>query len=78
MSTPVEEPQNHEDAPNPSEFYLRYYVGHNGRYGHEFLEFEITRDGKLRYGNNSSYKKDGMIKKHGIQFSSFLLPHVSC
>ena len=55
-------------APEDSEFYLRYYVGHNGRYGHEFLEFELLPDGKLRYGNNSSYKRDGMIRKHSIQF----------
>ena len=23
------------------EFYLRYYVGHKGKFGHEFLEFEF-------------------------------------
>ena len=22
------------------EFYIRYYVGHKGKFGHEFLEFE--------------------------------------
>ena len=30
-----------------SEFYLRYYVGHKGKFGHEFLEFEFRPDGKL-------------------------------
>ena len=30
---------------------------------HEFMEFEITSDGKLRYANNSNYKKDFMIRK---------------
>lgn len=33
-------------------FYVRYYSGHTGRYGHEFLEFEFS-DGRLRYANNS-------------------------
>jgi len=30
-----------------SEFYLRYYVGHKGKFGHEFLEFEFRPDGKV-------------------------------
>lgn len=30
------------------EFYLRYYVEHKGKLGHEFLEFEFHPDGKLR------------------------------
>jgi protein mago nashi len=29
-------------------FYLRYYVGHTGKYGHEFLEFEFRPDGEVR------------------------------
>lgn len=45
------------------EFYLRYYVGHKGKFGHEFLEFEFKPDGKLRYANNSNYKNDTMIRK---------------
>merc|ERR1712028_191665 len=45
------------------EFYLRYYVGHKGKFGHEFLEFEFRPDGKLRYANNSNYKNDTMIRK---------------
>ena len=28
------------------DFYLRYYVGHKGKFGHEFLEFEVRPDGK--------------------------------
>ena len=35
------------------DFYLRYYVGHKGKFGHEFLEFEFRGDGRLRYANNS-------------------------
>ena len=45
------------------EFYLRYYVGHKGKFGHEFLEFEIRPEGRLRYANNSNYKNDSMIRK---------------
>ena len=48
------------------EFYLRYYVGHKGKFGHEFLEFEFRPDGRLRYANNSLYKSDSsnsMIRK---------------
>ncbi|CAD8114493.1 unnamed protein product [Paramecium primaurelia] len=45
------------------EFYLRYYVGHKGVYGHEFLEFEFRNDGRLRYANNSNYKQDVLIRK---------------
>ena len=26
-------------------------VGHKGKFGHEFLEFEFRPDGKLRYAN---------------------------
>lgn len=29
-------------------FYCRYYVGHRGKFGHEFLEFEFRPDGKVR------------------------------
>ncbi|KAJ0964322.1 hypothetical protein J5N97_029444 [Dioscorea zingiberensis] len=45
------------------EFYVRYYVGHKGKHGHEFLEFEFRPDGQLRYANNSNYKNDNMIRK---------------
>ena len=61
-------------------FYLCYNVGHKGKFGHEFLEFEFRLDGKLRYGNNSNYKNDVMIRKEVspfgmsdfLQFSFFL------
>ncbi|PUZ50236.1 hypothetical protein GQ55_6G043400 [Panicum hallii var. hallii] len=45
-------------AAGDGEFYLRYYVGHKGKFGHEFRP-----DGKLRYANNSNYKNDTMIRK---------------
>merc|ERR1712018_843634 len=50
-------------AMTSKDFYLRYYVGHKGKFGHEFLEFEFRPDGKLRYANNSNYKNDTMIRK---------------
>ena len=28
-----------------ADFYCRYYVGHKGKFGHEFLEFEFTASG---------------------------------
>lgn len=48
---------------NSKDFYLRYYVGHKGKFGHEFLEFEFRPDGKMRYANNSQYKNDTLIRK---------------
>ncbi|KAI9330943.1 hypothetical protein BDR26DRAFT_870757 [Obelidium mucronatum] len=50
-------------ATTSDDFYVRYYVGHMGKFGHEFLEFEFRPDGKLRYANNSNYKNDSMIRK---------------
>lgn len=47
----------------PSPALLRTSVGHSGKFGHEFLEFELRPDGKLRYANNSQYKSDRIIRK---------------
>ncbi|PHH92068.1 hypothetical protein CDD83_9094 [Cordyceps sp. RAO-2017] len=49
-------------------FYLRYYSGHMGRFGHEFLEFDfrVVGDGRsavTRYANNSNYRNDSLIRK---------------
>ena len=55
------------------DFYCRYYVGHKGKFGHEFMEFEITEDGKLRYANNSNYKNDVMIRKEGESKENVLM-----
>lgn len=41
-------------------------VGHKGKFGHEFLEFEFRKDGRLRYANNSNYKNDTMIRKEAF------------
>lgn len=45
------------------DFYVRYYVGHRGQFGHEFMEFELHPSGMLRCANNSNYKCDSMIRK---------------
>jgi hypothetical protein len=37
-------------------------VGHTGKFGHEYLEFEL-KDGLLRYSNNSRYGGDRIIFK---------------
>eukprot|EP00298_Acanthocystis_sp_HF-20_P021166 c27343_g1_i1.p1 GENE.c27343_g1_i1~~c27343_g1_i1.p1 ORF type:complete len:147 (+),score=33.36 c27343_g1_i1:57-497(+) len=57
------------------DFYVRYYVGHHGRFGHEFLEFEFRPDGLLRYANNSNYKNETMIRKQ-VYCSEALLKQV--
>jgi len=44
-------------------FYFRYYVGHQGKFGHEYLEFELSSNGRLRYANSSNYKGANMIRK---------------
>eukprot|EP00056_Hartaetosiga_gracilis_P019358 m.13806 g.13806 ORF g.13806 m.13806 type:complete len:151 (-) comp7637_c0_seq1:112-564(-) len=45
------------------DFYVRYYVGHRGKFGHEYLEFEFQSNGRFKYSNNSEYKNDTMIRK---------------
>ena len=45
------------------DFYVRYYTGHKGKFGHEFMEFEVQPNGRLRYANNSNYKQAQMIRK---------------
>jgi protein mago nashi len=59
-------------AEKQDRFYIRYYVGHKGKFGHEFLEFEFRPDGKLRYANNSNYKNDTMIRKEAYVSPSCL------
>ena len=55
-----------------SNFYLHYYVGHKGKFGHKFLEFEFRPEGKLRYANNSNYKNDVMIRKEAYVHKSVM------
>ena len=40
-----------------------FSVGHKGKFGHEFLEFEFKPNGRLRYANNSQYKADSFLGK---------------
>jgi protein mago nashi len=61
------------DNSDPNEFYVRYYVGHKGVHGHEFLEFEFRSDGRLRYANNSNYKSDVLIRKEVFCSNTVLL-----
>ncbi|GAB7366054.1 hypothetical protein MBLNU230_g7623t1 [Neophaeotheca triangularis] len=49
-------------------FYVRYYSGYVGRYGHEFLEydFQTNPDGKsalARYANNTKYRDEGIVQR---------------
>ncbi|GAA5999418.1 mago nashi family protein [Rhodotorula paludigena] len=44
------------------QFYLRYYSGHVGSYGHEFIEFEITGN-QLRFALNTNYRNEGLIRR---------------
>ncbi|VDO18454.1 unnamed protein product [Heligmosomoides polygyrus] len=46
--------------------HVRYYVGHKGKFGHEFLEFEFRPNGQLRYANNANYKNDTIIRKEAV------------
>ena len=43
------------------DFYLRYYVGHKGKFGHEFLEFEVQPDGKVSRGNHAFKRQECCI-----------------
>ncbi|EDN03950.1 mago nashi protein [Histoplasma mississippiense (nom. inval.)] len=58
-----------QNMANPNEpFYVRYYSGHSGRFGHEFLEFDFRslgdgRSASARYANNSNYRNDSLIRK---------------
>ena len=47
------------------DFYCRYYVGHKGKFGHEYMEFELTANGRLRYS---------VFLPSLLPFTSLLLP----
>lgn len=57
-----------ESEPEPIDldrFYMKYYIGHKGRFGHEFLEIEVEgRPGRwhLRYANQSNYSSSGVVR----------------
>ncbi|KAF3480155.1 mago nashi domain-containing protein [Arthroderma uncinatum] len=72
-----------EDSKMPGDnetFYLRYYSGHSGRFGHEFLEFDFRslgdgRSASARYANNSNYRNDSLIRKE-MCVSSLLIQEI--
>lgn len=47
------------------EFYVRYYVGHEGKFGHEFLEFQFNSNGRV-----SGYLLNNSLS---FQLESFLV-----
>lgn len=49
-----------------SDFYLRYYVGHKGKFGHEFLEFEFRPDGEV-WGQRSGWKKASLAERRCVE-----------
>eukprot|EP00835_Amoeboradix_gromovi_P006422 NODE_751_length_4551_cov_0.292228.p3 type:complete len:149 gc:universal NODE_751_length_4551_cov_0.292228:2658-2212(-) len=53
------------------DFYIQFYIGHKGQFGHEYLQFSI-KDGILKYSNNSNYKNDQEIKKQ-VSVSKLLI-----
>ncbi|KAF2199934.1 Mago nashi protein [Delitschia confertaspora ATCC 74209] len=67
-------------AASSEPFYLRYYSGHSGRFGHEFLEFDFRvlgdgRSASARYANNSNYRNDSLIRKE-MCVSSLLIQEI--
>ncbi|KAI4155898.1 MAG: hypothetical protein LQ340_000678 [Diploschistes diacapsis] len=61
-------------------FYIRYYSGHSGRFGHEFLEFDFRslgdgRSASARYANHSNYRNDSLIRKE-MCVSSLLISEI--
>lgn len=72
MEVDSERSSKKKEGGDKDRFYLRYYVGHRGKFGHEFLEFDFRPDGKLRYANNSNYKNDTLIRKEVVVSKSVL------
>lgn len=67
-------------AASSEPFYVRYYSGHSGRFGHEFLEFDFRtlgdgRSASARYANNSNYRNDSLIRKE-MCVSSLLIAEI--
>lgn len=58
------------------DFYLRYYIGHKGRFGHEFMEFEFQTNGVLRYANASNYKGDVAPIRKEVPLSTAVIDEV--
>ncbi|KAJ2542433.1 hypothetical protein EV175_006058 [Coemansia sp. RSA 1933] len=57
------------------DFYMYFYSGHKGKFGHEFFRFEIDKRGYLKYSNSSNYRRDSLIRKE-LRMSPTLLAEV--
>lgn len=42
---------------------LRYYAGHEGSFGLEYLEFAVYSGGQIVYKNDSRYKQETVIER---------------
>ncbi len=61
-------------ASGSDDFYCRYYTGHKGKFGHEYMEFEFLPSGLLKYANNSAYKsKENEIIRKQVMCSPAVL-----
>ncbi|KAJ2662313.1 hypothetical protein IWW48_001888 [Coemansia sp. RSA 1200] len=58
-----------------ADFYMYFYSGHKGKFGHEFFRFEIDKRGRLKYSNNSNYRRDSLIRKE-LRMSPTLLEEI--
>ncbi|TQD91343.1 hypothetical protein C1H46_023094 [Malus baccata] len=56
-----------------NEFYLRYYVGHKGKFGHEFLEFEFRPDGVDPIHQQFQLQERHHHSQGGLQYGSKLV-----
>ncbi|MES1921379.1 hypothetical protein MHBO_002913 [Bonamia ostreae] len=56
-------------------FYIRYCIGHKGKFGTEYLEFKIDDSGRLTYINTSDYKREIYIFKE-LYLSRHLLDEI--
>lgn len=65
-----------QDTHSSDEIYVRFYAGHKGLYGHEFIEFEIKPNGRMRYANNTKYRHEGLIHKQ-CTVSAAILAHIA-
>ncbi|KIV78672.1 hypothetical protein, variant [Exophiala sideris] len=68
-------------ANSNEQFYVRYYSGHSGRFGHEFLEFDFRtigdgRSATARYANNSNYRNDSLIRKESAYLLTIASGHL--
>ena len=59
-----------------SDLYLRFSVGHKGKFGNELLKFELLSTGELTYCNNSNYKMERSIERN-CKLTPILLQHIS-